>query len=331
MRRFRSETTSDEQIKKQSRHDAFWVHKLRIHFALLCAFGLSSMMMVWVLFLPGSCVPWQKDAFLKSAGKVVPATLITKYKNNKAACYLHVLPSVLWSVLAPVHLCMLLLSSNGAPGDTGNWTVSYLQGFLSNNKYKRTYRKVHRISGYVFALVVSAMAFGYFHIIHKRNLHFHANDFPSLQKDEALSLLGPGFWPSIGCVAAFTVFEHSMCVWFFAAMCGAVVVASFRANKNARNGQSNWLPRHRAWAIRHVAAGYSVAAQRVFIIIAHAACRFRCQFFHDQSCSINLCSSPQTQKGIFADALVLGTAVCVCMGEVVIRDVNALEDEKKRE
>jgi|TARA_B110000114_G_C14980254_1_gene352165 hypothetical protein len=57
----------------------------------------------------------------------------------------------------------------------------------------------------------------------------------------------------------------------------------------------------------------------LFLFLAHGVC-------HAYS-GTAFCASPATQKGIFADALVLGTAICVFVAEVVIRDANALEDE----
>ena len=83
------------------------------------------------------------------------------------------------------------------------------------------------------------------------------------------------------------------------------------------------MRRHRAWAIRHLAAGYSVAAQRALVALFHVSCR---SFFAERACA-----SPAAQKGIFADALVLGTALCVAAGEAAIRDADALDEPEGKE
>ena len=63
-------------------------------------------------------------------------------------------------------------------------------------------------------------------------------------------------------------------------------------------------------AIRHVAAGLSVATQRVFIGASHGWCRYQ---------SLR-CEDAAAQKGIFADSLTLGVLACLTLGEIAIRD-----------
>ena len=95
------------------------------------------------------------------------------------------------------------------------------------------------------------------------------------------------------------------------------------ARGNRTGDRRRWVRRHRAWAIRHLAAGYSVAAQRALVALFHVSCRF---FFAERACA-----SPAAQKGIFADALVLGTALCVAAGEAAIRDADALDEPEGKE
>jgi hypothetical protein len=81
---------------------------------------LSSAMLAWVAFLPGSCsfaattrVPSESSStFLTRAGRIVPETLITKYRDTRSgrftfACVTHVWPSAAWSALAPFQLLAL--------------------------------------------------------------------------------------------------------------------------------------------------------------------------------------------------------------------------------
>lgn len=332
MREKRSDTVEPLEPSKE-----LCTRWLRIQVVFATCVGLCAMMVVWVLWAPGSCVPWRSAAFSKSARRVVPATLITKYAKNQAACVFHVLPSVVWSVLAPVQLSRLF------------------RVFPSRKGRTTTTTKTHRLAGVVFFAVVLSMAYGYFTVIHKRGLHFHQHDFPGVPKDEALSFVMPRFWPELaglggkmaeacvwatshvstrtagqtwGGANAFMTFEHACIVWFLATACVAVSIPiRFAKRKESRGSlgvepapsRRAWVRAHRAWAIRHVASGCSDAAQRLFLFLAHGVC-------HAYS-GTAFCASPATQKGIFADALVLGTAICVFVAEVVIRDANALEDE----
>ena len=67
-----------------------------------------------------------------------------------------------------------------------------------------------------------------------------------------------------------------------------------------------------------VAAGVSVAAQRWALLVAHAGLR----------AAGADSASPEAQKGIFADALVLGVAACVLAGEAAVRDFERVDEER---
>ena len=168
------------------------------------------------------------------------------------------------------------------------------------------------------------MSFGYVFAIHRNGLHFHKHDFPSVAHDEAFSVFSPlaKAWFVAGGSDAFEAFEHACALWFCATATKAVFVAA-RGNRTRESFPGNargrgWVRVHRAWAIRHLAAGYSVAAQRAFVATFHVSCR---ALYAER-----VCASPAAQKGIFADALVLGTALCVAAGEAAIRDADALDE-----
>ena len=281
----------------------------------------SCAMLFWVAFLPGSCSPFaartrarETDAsFLTTAGRIVPKTLITKYaveeKNGgRLACVTHVLPSAAWSALAPFQLGAFFF-----PKGKGK------KAFAS-----RRVRLAHRVAGFVSFAVSLTMTFGYVFAIHRNGLHFHKHDFPSVAHDEAFSVFSPlaKAWFVAGGSDAFEAFEHLCALWFCATATKAVFVAA-RGNRTRESFPGNargrgWVRVHRAWAIRHLAAGYSVAAQRAFVATFHVSCRV---LFAER-----VCASPAAQKGIFADALVLGTALCVAAGEAAIRDADALDE-----
>ena len=279
----------------------------------------SCAMLFWVFFLPGSCSPFAARtrarethaSFLTTAGRIVPKTLITKYaveeKNGgRLACVTHVLPGAAWSALAPFQLGAFFFPKG-------------LKAIAS-----RRVRLAHRVAGFVLFAVSLTMSFGYVFAIHRNGLHFHKHDFPSVAHDEAFSVFSPlaKAWFVAGGSDAFEAFEHACALWFCATATKAVFVAA-RGNRTRESFPGNargrgWVRVHRAWAIRHLAAGYSVAAQRAFVATFHVSCRV---LFAER-----VCASPAAQKGIFADALVLGTALCVAAGEAAIRDADALDE-----
>ena len=295
-------------------------------FAATCA---SATMIVWVAFLPGSCsfvgaaaeaeTSSASSSFLTNAARFVPKTLITKYRNERGtprrACVTHVLPSAAWSALAPFQL---LAFSFGVGKKKGSWTA------------RRQLRAAHRVAGRALFATTACMTFGYVFAIHREGLHFHRHDFPSLESGEALSVAPPlaALWRVAGGADAFEAFEHACAFWFFAAAARAAFVAA-RGNRTGERSPRGWVRDHRAWAIRHLAAGYSVVAQRALIALAHAACR--AGFSQSRAAAERECASPAAQKGIFADALVLGVAMCVAAGEAAIRDADALDDTEGKE
>lgn len=281
----------------------------------------SSAMLAWVAFLPGSCsfaattrVPSESSStFLTRAGRIVPETLITKYRDTRSgrftsACVTHVWPSAAWSALAPFQL------------------LAFSSAFKRKNaSASLSRRRAHRVAGRALVATSATMTFGYVFAIHKKGLHFHKHDFPSLESGEAFSAAPPlaALWRVAGGADAFETFEHACACWFFATAAFAAFVAARGNRTGDRRHRRRWTRRHRAWAIRHLAAGYSVAAQRALVALIHVSCR---SFFAERACA-----SPAAQKGIFADALVLGTALCVAAGEAAIRDADALDEPEGKE
>ena len=288
--------------------------------AIVAAFA-SSAMLAWVAFLPGSCSfaattrvsSESSSAFLRRAGRIVPETLITKYRDTRSgrftfACVTHVWPSAAWSALAPFQLLAFSSAFKFKQKNAGRASLSL--------------RRAHRVAGRALVATSATMTFGYVFAIHKKGLHFHKHDFPSLESNEAFSAAPAlaALWRVVGGADAFEAFEHACACWFFATAAFAAFVA---ARGNRTGDRRRWVRRHRAWAIRHLAAGYSVAAQRALVALIHVSCR---SFFAECACA-----SPAAQKGIFADALVLGTALCVAAGEAAIRDADALDEPEGKE
>ena len=162
-------------------------------------------------------------------------------------------------------------------------------------------------------------------LIHVRGLHFHTNDFSTLKQGEGLSVLAPWFWPFLGrcmhsctfgmtgskdpAAFAFVTFETCAAIYWLVTA-GMAGYYAWKGRGNATVAQKICMSRHRSWAIRHVAAGLSVATQRVFIGASHGWCRYQ---------SLR-CEDAAAQKGIFADSLTLGVLACLTLGEIAIRD-----------
>ena len=312
-----SATSSDASVAAARR---------RLRALRLCATALCAMMFFWVLVSPGSCVAsafpesgagalsrirrrHERDA-VPGIARVVPPSLIAKYRAHPAVCVSHVLPSALWSALVPTQL---------------------------HGGFRRRFPRAHRVAGRVVGVVAVAMTAGYV-AIHRRRLHFHANDFPSLAEGDAMSLVAPGAWRALGRALrasagtrpgdssdsdsdsdsardGFAAFEHAAAAWFAWTAVATVWIAV------RRNG-AMWIDAHRAWATRHVGAGLSVAAQRAALLVAHGACRA-------VAGAADACQSPRTQKAIFADALAFGAAACVGAAEVAVRDARRIDRAKK--
>ena len=281
---------------------------------LLTLYGIATtlcaMMVFWVSFAPGSCTTsfiaaktTRKGLHevyedkLDSWSRVVPHSLVTKYRENGLVCMLHVLPSVLWSGLAPLQL----------------------------NQWIRKHRpRLHRRVGRILIAVSASMTAGYV-LIHVRGLHFHTNDFSTLKQGEGLSVLAPWFWPFLGrcmhsctfgmtgskdpAAFAFVTFETCAAIYWLVTA-GMAGYYAWKGRGNATVAQKICMSRHRSWAIRHVAAGLSVATQRVFIGASHGWCRYQ---------SLR-CEDAAAQKGIFADSLTLGVLACLTLGEIAIWD-----------
>lgn len=234
--------------------------------------SLCLMMVCWIWFAPGSCSATyrapESEAAAFSDG-FVPATLITKYRGHLGVCVAHVLPASVWSAIAP---------------------------FQIHPAARRRFPAAHRYAGRLFLLISALMTYGYV-LIHQRDLHFHANDFPTIPRDAHMS-----FWLNYSAVpgASFVLFEHAGAAWFF-----YTAVRSYLAVATSKRDFSS----HRIWTWRHIAAGLGVALQRVFLVVHHVAFAL-----------VGVDSrTPERMKPIFADSLLLGGFVAAVYCELCVR------------
>lgn len=234
--------------------------------------SLCFMMIGWIWFAPGSCSTKYRASESEAAAfsdGFVPATLITKYRNHWGVCVAHVLPASVWSAIAP---------------------------FQIHPAARRRFPTIHRYAGRIFLLISAIMTYGYY-MIHQRDLHFHANDFPTIPRDEHTSL-----WLNYSAVpgASFQLVEHAGAAWFF-----YTAARSYLAVATSKRDFSS----HRIWTWRHIAAGLGVALQRVFLLLHHVA-----------FAAIGVDSrKPERMKAIFSDSLVLGGLFAAVYCEMCVR------------
>lgn len=238
--------------------------------------ALCVQMIIWIWFAPGSCTllrsALRDEMFSSGSNKFVPSNLVLKYRKHFAVCATHVLPASVWCALIPFQL---------------------------HPNARKQYMKLHRITGRVFFAVGACMTYGYY-LIHKRGLHFHMTDFPTLPGDASISFVFD--YAKVG--MSFVHFEHAGAVWF-----AYTLVRAFTAVAVSRD-----FMRHRVWTWRHVAAGLAVALQRVFIFFHHMF--FTLAYGHGYS------HVPEIQKPIFADSLVYGGLVAVLYCEACVWRVS---------
>ena len=228
---------------------------------------LCVLMVFWIWYAPGSCTPLRNAMdqawYRKKSDAYVPLTLVTKYAKHFAVCATHVLPASGWCAIAPFQLHPMA---------------------------RKRFPRAHRVLGKVFFALGTSMVYGYW-LIHRRGLHFHLTDFPTISQNDKMSL-----WIDYARLGGFTFvrFEHASAVWFFYTLSRAYVAVAFRRN----------FTKHRIWVWRHVAAGITVAAQRVLIAVHHAVFSLLRHpgFSH---------GVPELQKPIFADSLIYSGLLCV--------------------
>jgi hypothetical protein len=112
--------------------------------------GLCIMMVVWILFLPGSWLTGRSELHdaivLQVIGEhgVTPHAIVTKYEGHTLVHLTHILPAALWAGVVPFQL---------------------------NPTFRRNNPKIHRRLGYMFLICGMLMSVGVL-IILKRGLSF---------------------------------------------------------------------------------------------------------------------------------------------------------------
>ena len=190
---------------------------------------LCVMMILWIWFAPGSCSPLRAmdDAFQTRVGGVGPGEFSAQVSRpsrrvRRASCP----------------------RARGARSHRFRFT-----------RRPERFLALHRIAGRVFFALSASMTYGYV-LIHRRDLHFHATDFPTLARDEAGSRgIRTDVWDCPSCTSN---------------------TRAPRGSRTRRREPSPPSPRRREISpptargrARHLAAGLGIALQRVFIWVHH--------------------------------------------------------------
>jgi hypothetical protein len=171
------------------------------------------------------------------------------------------------------------------------WTILALLQF--NKSIRNQYRRLHRISGYVFlmlsvSLAISGMGFIVYDMAYKHSLERELST-PSL-----------------------TVITFVMSLWF--------LITALYALKYAREKK---IKQHENWIIRHSATGYSVITMR--LILGTVAIIHKGLQIDDSSLSV------EYKKDWFNFAMWLGVAVSLPVAEVIIKQRGAVGTGNKTE
>ena len=220
----------------------------------------------WILVFPGSChatylTAWADVLRFFGVTDVVPLTLLTKY--NLGVCMSHQLPAALWSAAVPFQL---------------------------HPASRSTYPHLHRLVGRALLAISGLMMYGVW-LIDQQGLHYHINDFTSLDP---------------GAASTFIFFDH---VPRLEPAAGYFIVTGLMALVSARRRQ---IAAHRVWVMRHVAGGLWVGLQRMLIGLAHMVLRR----FADTR-------QPALQKSIFGDSAYLAILLSIIMAELAAADLSA--------
>ena len=251
----------------------------------LGATSLCVLMVFWIWYAPGSCTP------LRSA-------MDQGWYRQKSGAFVPL------NLVTKYAKHFAVCASHVLPAS--GWCA--IAPFQLHPSARAKFPRAHRVLGRVFFALGTSMIYGYW-LINRRGLHFHATDFPTISQNDKMSL-----WIDYARLGVtFVQFEHASAAWFFYTLSRAYVAVAFRRN----------FTEHRIWVWRHVAAGLSVAAQRVLIGVHHALFSFLRHpgFSH---------GVPELQKPIFADSLIIGGALCVFYCEWCVRRSTSSSFRPKR-
>mmetsp|Transcript_23094 Transcript_23094/g.42849 ORF Transcript_23094/g.42849 Transcript_23094/m.42849 type:complete len:255 (-) Transcript_23094:1202-1966(-) len=182
--------------------------------------GLCVMMIGWTLFVPGSWLFGRSQVHDEVAGwyleylrqrGLVPPEFFTKYQGHTLIHVTHLLPSALWCAAVPFQL---------------------------HDRFRTSFRRIHRWIGYIFFSCVVLMALGLC-IILQRDLLFETS-FPDLPPPLV------SFRPIV-----------LMDTLYF-------VGTAFYSLQLAKKRQF-W--KHQRWVVRHIASGLFIAIQRILIAV----------------------------------------------------------------
>jgi len=194
-----------------------------------------------------------------------PRSLLLKYGGHPAVQFTHILPSAVWALAIPFQLYPGLRSR--AP-------------------------RLHRISGYVFAMAGLLLMVG-LQLIHVRGLEYFKTDFPDIPEHVAMTR----FPNVLGWVSHDILLLKVLPVWFTGTLIASICCA-----------RSKKFTLHRNFMYRHIGSGIWIAPQRLYV---------------GAMGMFGLASSPAEQKMNFGDGAIFGVFATLLLAEVAIAARNA--------
>ena len=198
-------------------------------YIILCYLCIS--MVVWIMISPASWLlersTWHQEVllpFLRANGsfRAIPEAVVTKYQGHTLVQFTHIVPAAIWATIVPFQL---------------------------HPTWRNRHRKLHRILGYIFIMMVLLIAIGIGIIVQRKLTNTY--DFPNDNLPPQNKLLDVGYPPGLAVLA----------LWFWGTAWYAVYLA-----RRTTHRYKHHYHHHQRWIIRHVAAGIFVAVQRFFYI-----------------------------------------------------------------
>ena len=246
--------------------------KLRLHLVMyFCVSSLCIFMAIWIFIMPAS---FRLAVGTDESKRAHLRTLELAFARGN----LPVIADIQTKYFG--HLSVVLTHQLPA----GIWAV--LVPFQLNSVFRRKYSKIHKLFGYIFLGCAALITVGVFLIIIKQLTFEHS--FPELMNvTSGFSELGLS--PLQNSLTILNYFLGSLAVYF---LMTALVAARYAIRKK--------YTLHRAWIVRHIASGISVALQRVYVLLRKAR-------------------EPGAQRAAFYDGIIVSVVFCLLVAELYVR------------
>jgi hypothetical protein len=221
-------------------------------------------MIIWILLFPSSGLQGlslildEKRVQMESFATHIPPSLFSKFRGQHVVHFTHTFPGALWSAIIP---------------------------FQIHPRFRKSYRRMHILLGYIFAATSIIMMIGLLIILQRKLLFIYfvsnVSDIEILLNEMLQLVLG---------------------TWF--------IVTCGKAIQEARS--KNWVA-HRNWIFRHIGSGLWIAVMRILLILAIPLLSP-----YDMNDSL----SSDLRGKVFSATGTLAVVTTMCLSEYSIRQIK---------